>query len=207
MAPANAPNARSDSEWRRFQAFASSPAVFKVAGEIKVAPARTQCHARAIASPVSSWLATPLQPPAPLPERHRQGGHRRRTTRNVHIPDWLSSDGMARGQDRGVLLRSVRRNATPWSAAKAYSFRRGHHPTTVLLRSAAAGPVSPQPEVKARCAGCATAGSAPGQALRNIKPTPRMESSLNAGGTEGIEPNLRLETVARPSSCIPAGKI
>jgi 2-polyprenyl-6-methoxyphenol hydroxylase-like FAD-dependent oxidoreductase len=42
---------------------------------------------------------------------------------NVHIPDWLSSDGMAEDKIAAFYDDPVKRECDAWSAAKAYSFR------------------------------------------------------------------------------------
>jgi 2-polyprenyl-6-methoxyphenol hydroxylase-like FAD-dependent oxidoreductase len=42
---------------------------------------------------------------------------------NVHIPDWLSSDGMGEDKIAAFYDDPVKRECDAWSAAKAYSFR------------------------------------------------------------------------------------
>jgi chitodextrinase len=42
---------------------------------------------------------------------------------NVHIPDWLSSDGMARDKIAAFYDDPIKTECDAWSAAKAYSFR------------------------------------------------------------------------------------
>src|SRR4051812_38777972 len=42
---------------------------------------------------------------------------------NVHIPDWLSSDGMAEDKIAAFYDDPVKMECDAWSAAKAYSFR------------------------------------------------------------------------------------
>jgi 2-polyprenyl-6-methoxyphenol hydroxylase-like FAD-dependent oxidoreductase len=42
---------------------------------------------------------------------------------NVHIPDWLSSDGMSEGKIAAFYDDPIKRECDAWSAAKGYSFR------------------------------------------------------------------------------------
>ena len=107
---------------------------------------------------------------------------------NVHIPDWLSTDGMAEDKIAAFYDDPVKTECDAWSAAKAYSFR------SVTIDNG----LSWQAQRWARFIAGLSEGTLRrvrnrlGSQIRRadtIGPDPRMESSRNGlERTEGIEP-------------------
>jgi len=184
---------------RRFPGFAAHRP-FKVAAEDQGPPRRPQCQHGL--SPVRVVLVgDAFEPPAPLPEpaptRCSPTSH---NSGNVPSPDWLSSDGHGRGQDRGVLwtIRS-RRKCDAWSAAKAYTLSRGHHRPTALPGRRQRWARFAAGLSEARCAGAQPVRARSGAPQH--QPDPRMESSRNGwSGRRESNPQPPVGNRRSPSS-------
>ena len=97
---------------------------FDIAGEIKIRPVDLYVNSTHIASPASCWWAMPSRPPAPppAPASDKVFTDVERLC-NVHIPEWLATDGMDADKIAAFYADPVKRACDEWSAAKAFDFR------------------------------------------------------------------------------------